>query len=485
MELRKKPLTTCNNCKKVKNSKRALHLIPDLNDVNTRESFLSNDVSVDSILFQVEATSSISCGNCVKNICVACGKESGGEFLHPPMFCPILFSVLISETLDCLDSIFFSFYQIALIQKEQKEKKNDNNSNNSGVNNSNKSPKKKGGVGFDGAAGEKYSGIDAAFQKENKNRTIISNLLLLIANLLPANTNYSPHSSLYLIIENSCLIPLFVYYFRNDWLMDVQAQENELYFAVLKVLRALASHHGLVGILLLPTSSETKATLFDSVKKLNKQASFVMKQSSAFESQSGDNGMDILGLALDIQNITSEIENSIESWKGSKFASFYVKKEKKEEIVIQNNNNNNNAQQEKKGGFFGLFRRKDSQQLQPEKIVVPEVKKYDYMAIMKEFQFEFMSPYPKSLQNVAYTYEFQNVLKTADISPDVMIRLSQELSSLAGSLPLSDTSAIFMRVDEERINFIRFIIIGPEDTPYAYAHFFHLLLLFQLFIFKI
>lgn len=46
------------------------------------------------------------------------------------------------------------------------------------------------------------------------------------------------------------------------------------------------------------------------------------------------------------------------------------------------------------------------------------------------------------------------------------VRISQEVSSLATSLPVQPESSIFLRVDEERFDVMRALITGPQDTPY-------------------
>lgn len=46
------------------------------------------------------------------------------------------------------------------------------------------------------------------------------------------------------------------------------------------------------------------------------------------------------------------------------------------------------------------------------------------------------------------------------------VRISQEVSTLATSLPVQPDSSIFLRVDEDRFDVMRAMITGPKDTPY-------------------
>ncbi len=47
-----------------------------------------------------------------------------------------------------------------------------------------------------------------------------------------------------------------------------------------------------------------------------------------------------------------------------------------------------------------------------------------------------------------------------------MKRLIQEVSALSTGLPLSLSSSVFLRVDAERIDVMKALIVGPVDTPY-------------------
>ena len=45
-------------------------------------------------------------------------------------------------------------------------------------------------------------------------------------------------------------------------------------------------------------------------------------------------------------------------------------------------------------------------------------------------------------------------------------RLAQEAVTLSTSLPLSASSSVFVRCDEERMDVMKVLITGPADTPY-------------------
>ena len=48
-----------------------------------------------------------------------------------------------------------------------------------------------------------------------------------------------------------------------------------------------------------------------------------------------------------------------------------------------------------------------------------------------------------------------------------MRRLAKELLGLSQSLPLSASSSVFVRYDEDRLSHLQALVTGPRDTPYA------------------
>ncbi|KXZ41741.1 hypothetical protein GPECTOR_299g811 [Gonium pectorale] len=47
------------------------------------------------------------------------------------------------------------------------------------------------------------------------------------------------------------------------------------------------------------------------------------------------------------------------------------------------------------------------------------------------------------------------------------VRLAKEIASLESLLPLSESSSVFVRVDETAVHVWKALIVGPEDTPYS------------------
>lgn len=79
-----------------------------------------------------------------------------------------------------------------------------------------------------------------------------------------------------------------------------------------------------------------------------------------------------------------------------------------------------------------------------------------YRQLLTPLRFEMV----ESMENHAFASSKQ--------SPNLNIRkIFQELSALRTSLPVEYGSSVFVRVMEERLDLLRVVVVGPEDTPYA------------------
>ncbi len=47
-----------------------------------------------------------------------------------------------------------------------------------------------------------------------------------------------------------------------------------------------------------------------------------------------------------------------------------------------------------------------------------------------------------------------------------MLRIAQELTTLATSLPLSPASSVFVRTGSDNVQLLQALITGPPETPY-------------------
>jgi len=92
----------------------------------------------------------------------------------------------------------------------------------------------------------------------------------------------------------------------------------------------------------------------------------------------------------------------------------------------------------------------DIQHIEKEKITINK-NSYDFL---KEYQFNSVT---------FKSFSFKDI---NNISATASRRIIREFSSLQKSLPFNYETSIFLRYDENNMNKIKFMIIGPKDTPY-------------------
>uniref|UniRef100_A0A3Q2E5L5 UBC core domain-containing protein n=1 Tax=Cyprinodon variegatus TaxID=28743 RepID=A0A3Q2E5L5_CYPVA len=91
---------------------------------------------------------------------------------------------------------------------------------------------------------------------------------------------------------------------------------------------------------------------------------------------------------------------------------------------------------------------------------------------MKKLQFdtfEMVSEDEEGKLMFKVNYHYMSQVKNASDTNSAARsrRLAQEAVTLSTSLPLSSSSSVFVRCDEERLDIMKVLITGPSDTPYA------------------
>jgi len=89
-----------------------------------------------------------------------------------------------------------------------------------------------------------------------------------------------------------------------------------------------------------------------------------------------------------------------------------------------------------------------------------------YEAVMAELQFDSIEFDKNHKSSHAFITEFN---KAGNPSSQIIFRVAQEISSLAApnSLPVTTSSSIFVRSDDEKSTLLKAVITGPEGTPYT------------------
>ena len=86
-----------------------------------------------------------------------------------------------------------------------------------------------------------------------------------------------------------------------------------------------------------------------------------------------------------------------------------------------------------------------------------------YEAAMQELRLEMVD---MTSGPGRYRHHFNTQIQSGQTSPVTMMRRMKELSTMATNLPVSWDSGVFLRVDENRNEVLKALIIGPAGTPY-------------------
>jgi ubiquitin-protein ligase len=70
------------------------------------------------------------------------------------------------------------------------------------------------------------------------------------------------------------------------------------------------------------------------------------------------------------------------------------------------------------------------------------------------------------INDTSVEYKFRGQKSISNYDPKSLMRIVKEISTLSSSLPISYSSTVFMKTDENNINNLKFMITGPKGTPY-------------------
>ncbi|XP_023819026.1 baculoviral IAP repeat-containing protein 6 isoform X2 [Oryzias latipes] len=265
------------------------------------------------------------------------------------------------------------------------------------------------------------------------------------------------------LLSQSCLIPAMSSYLRNDSVLDM-ARHVPLYRALLELLRAISSCTALVP-LLLPLSGDPGQ---DEEEEEDEEHS---------EGQTSV-GMLLAKMKTCVDTYTNRLRSKKDKSKGVIKADSSEPEpegltllvpdiQKTAEIVCAATTSLRQANQERK-----LVESSKKASSRPKPLSILRSLEEKYVAAMKKLQFdtfEMVSEDEEGKLMFKVNYHYMSQVKNAS---DTNIaarsrRLAQEAVTLSTSLPLSSSSSVFVRCDEERLDIMKVLITGPADTPYA------------------
>ena len=285
--------------------------------------------------------------------------------------------------------------------------------------------KKRKGVGYTTNVGEVWKVQEYFESKKSKNEQI-KIMVDILASFISAK-DWKPSKDLLELFAKSPLLMLVENAFRSGSLLEM-SKESSIYFSYFDLVKAFSSQRKLVPLLLeldphyKPTQVEPIYVLLKKLDGLSNIFVTCLKKEATEESKVPAQ------LASEIQGVYKFIMGAIEEEQKRRF----------------------------KRGFF-----RDA-------LSLPFAERYKLL--MRDLRFDYMDM--KDASSKAYVHHYASTASGKTNPPATkMVRLAQELADLSNSLPFEHTNAIFVRVDKERVDMMKAIIMGAGDTPYAHGAF--------------
>uniref|UniRef100_A0A7N9CYR3 Dual E2 ubiquitin-conjugating enzyme/E3 ubiquitin-protein ligase BIRC6 n=1 Tax=Macaca fascicularis TaxID=9541 RepID=A0A7N9CYR3_MACFA len=271
------------------------------------------------------------------------------------------------------------------------------------------------------------------------------------------NSNALP-SVLLELLSQSCLIPAMSSYLRNDSVLDM-ARHVPLYRALLELLRAIASCTAMVP-LLLPLSTENGEEEEEQSECQTSVGTLLAKMKTCVDTYTNR-------LRSKRENVKTGVKPDASDQEPEGLTLLVPDIQKTAEIVYAATTSLRQANQEKK---LGEYSKKAA--MKPKPLSVLKSLEEKYVAVMKKLQFdtfEMVSEDEDGKLGFKVNYHYMSQVKNANDANSAARarRLAQEAVTLSTSLPLSSSSSVFVRCDEERLDIMKVLITGPADTPYA------------------
>nr|XP_033791570.1 baculoviral IAP repeat-containing protein 6 isoform X2 [Geotrypetes seraphini] len=271
------------------------------------------------------------------------------------------------------------------------------------------------------------------------------------------NSNALP-SVLQELLSQSCLIPAMSSYLRNDSVLDM-ARHVPLYRALLELLRAIASCTSLVP-LLLPLYGENGDDEDDQTESQASVGTLLAKMKTCVDTYTNR-------LRSKKDKAKAGMKQDASDPEPEGLTLLVPDIQRTAEIVYLATTSLRQANQEKK---MAEYSKKAA--VKPKPLSVLRSLEERYVAIMKKLQFdtfEMVSEDDDGKMVFKVNYHYMSQVKNASDANSAARarRLAQEAVTLSTSLPLSSSSSVFVRCDEERLDIMKVLITGPADTPYA------------------
>ena len=273
---------------------------------------------------------------------------------------------------------------------------------------------------------------------------------------------YKIPDSLHNLFSYSCLIPALESYLRNDSVLDM-SRHVPLYTALMMFFKKFVVVPMFIPLMLpddptstnclhkhLTTMNDVVKTYLKQVAKTDKSPTKTEKPIAVVKPAAGDPNLPFPSAMLQYIEQTGGGGKQDEPVDPERL-NFFLEEVQKTAAVASQKVKTYQKGEELSGN------------------VVSKAVGKDYMSQMGPLQFASWKLVTETNGTVSFTHPFywSSRVQTNINNPKRARRLAQEISTLATSLPLSTSSSVFVRVDEDRLDVMKVLITGPEDTPYG------------------
>jgi len=309
-------------------------------------------------------------------------------------------------------------------QKEETKslKFNQGSTSKKGVDSENK---KRKGVGYTSGVGQVWNVSEYLKSKEARSSQI-ANIVNILKYIIKGKDWEAPEVVKQLFLESS-LLPILEAAFRNGSLLEM-AKENDLYISYLEFVQKIAQQETLIDILM-DIGDEYEPRQRDPIYKLLESLSSLA--------------------SIFLSALTSDKQETEDTLKPRELATKIIETQKLTSEAVKEHDKN--KQQQSLAELLSM----------PLDIA--------YKRLMQGQRFEYMSI--KDTSGMYSHYYNAELSKNANPPQTKLVRLAQEIADLSNSLPCDHTNAIYCRVDKERVDVMKVIIMGASGTPYAHGAF--------------
>lgn len=280
--------------------------------------------------------------------------------------------------------------------------------------------KKRKGVGYTTGVGKTWNVNQYIKNKKVKNEQI-AYLIDILSNFFRTK-DWTPSPDIIENILQSCLLPLIENAFRTGSLLDM-VKFSKLYISYLRLVRVFAKNRSLMFTLIeidqkyKPKQIEPIYRLLD---KLNDLANIY---NSCLQSQTtNETEKDSEILIKEIKKTHKSVTKTVDRLQGEQGDTFY---ENALHLPLRDS----------------------------------------YPLLLKNLRFDTMD-----MRNEAGNYVHHYIKNySTNVNAAKVNRLAQELADLSTALPIDHTNAIFVRVDKDRVDLMKALVMGAVGTPYAHG----------------